>query len=395
MVNRTYGKISDHTRARCKIVELQTEKDRRRFANLGLEFYHYFYEIERLEFSLYFRIDDLVVEFIRPKEHSRELLEQLWKALLAPNQDADLCVLMNDYDRYFALLERVRQKKIQKLLKEQSHLDQRIITIFENITRASQLVARGGIDQTTVQAVEQSARYLVDNVIDSDTAISTLSRMITCDATLYDHSASVAMFASVISQRVSQNFSKKEKELIAQCGLYHDAGKTCIPAAILNKPGRFTAEEYEVMKTHAERGQVELLRAIEGGANIDRLAARVAGEHHENFDGTGYPCGHKGRFEDDEMNGIHIYSRIVTVADVYSALLMKRVYKEAMEPQQALKIMIDCAHKFDPDVFNAFLKEVASSLNCLHAKEHGGKGRILAFDDEGSMEILDKSGKAI
>ena len=117
--------------------------------------------------------------------------------------------------------------------------------------------------------------------------------------------------------------SKKEIDLIAECGLYHDAGKANIPNSILNKPGKFTDEEYEIMKTHAYLGYKILSKAIKDGCPIEEIVARVALEHHERFKGNGYPYGRVGKFEDDPENGIHVYSRIVAIADCYSALLME------------------------------------------------------------------------
>jgi HD-GYP domain-containing protein (c-di-GMP phosphodiesterase class II) len=263
--------------------------------------------------------------------------------------------------------------------------DQKTLDLYSNLSAASQMIVNGGIDQSVIGAVKASAAYLVSNTIDSDAAISTLSRMITCDPTLYDHSASVAMFASVIALRLlPKPMTVRQADILAQCALYHDVGKTCVPSAVLNKPGKFTPAEYEVIKGHAELGRAELDRLIDNGALIDRLAARVAGEHHEKWDGSGYPNGRKGAFELDADNGIHVFTRIVTISDIYSALLMKRVYKSAYEPQDALKIMAGEMHGFDPEVFAPFLRGVVQSLNAEQQKVKG-KGRILSIDEHGAL----------
>jgi HD-GYP domain-containing protein (c-di-GMP phosphodiesterase class II) len=88
--------------------------------------------------------------------------------------------------------------------------------------------------------------------------------------------------------------------------------------------------------------------------------------------------------ESDPKQGIHLYTRIVTVADIYSALLMKRVYKPAFEPQDAIKIMAGESKGFDPGVFVPFLKCVVRSLN-TEQKHHGG-GRLLAIGEDGALE---------
>jgi hypothetical protein len=127
------------------------------------------------------------------------------------------------------------------------------------------------------------------------------------------------------------------------------------------------------------------------GAQIEPECVRVAGEHHEKFAGTGYPRKRAGRLEEDAENGIHLYSRIVTIADIYSALLMKRVYKDAYEPQDAIKTMAEtAANDYDPELFHNFLKTVVNSLNTYQGTMSGGKGRILYFDDEGKLRETQK-----
>jgi HD-GYP domain-containing protein (c-di-GMP phosphodiesterase class II) len=178
--------------------------------------------------------------------------------------------------------------------------------------------------------------------------------------------------------------------LVAQAGLYHDIGKTCVPNFILNKPGKFTPEEFEIMKSHTTLGHEELAKISHQGGGIDHLCCRVALEHHEKFDGSGYPLGKKGRFESDEENGIHLFSRIVSIADVYSALLMKRVYKPAYSSQDAVKTMAETATRdFDPEIFSDFVRTVIKSLN-LHEEKKHSKGRILVIDECGKIQEYKK-----
>jgi HD-GYP domain-containing protein (c-di-GMP phosphodiesterase class II) len=116
------------------------------------------------------------------------------------------------------------------------------------------------------------------------------------------------------------------------------------------------------MKSHTVLGFEELQKARKQGAPIEDLVCRVALEHHERFTGKGYPFGRVGRLEENP-NGIHLYTRIVTIADVYSALLMKRVYKPAYEAKDALAIMVkSAAEEYDPEIFHAFLRHVIKSL---------------------------------
>jgi HD-GYP domain-containing protein (c-di-GMP phosphodiesterase class II) len=381
------GFIREETRKRCSIIDLTTEIQRQ-FQIVSLELFHYLYEIFSIDFALYFKVENSLIEFIKPEEFSKELLDQMWQAAHKPRNGIEIMIKRADYPKYEIVIESIRKKKIAELLQMDPHLDRKVIDAFTNLSGASQMITRGGLNSGVTSRVKSSATYLINNIVRSEEAISTLSKMVIHDPTLYDHSAAVAMISGVIgSQCLKKPLSPKENELLAQCGLYHDIGKTCVPSAILNKPGKFTDDEFEIMKSHAAKGEEELELAIGNGAHIDHVCARVAGEHHERFTGKGYPRGRKGRFEEDPTNGIHIYSRIVTIADVYSALLMKRVYKPSYEAQDAIKIMADIAvNEYDPNIFYPFLKNVINSLNQYQEKhKSGGKGRILSLGDDGKL----------
>ncbi|MCW8914355.1 MAG: HD domain-containing protein [Magnetovibrio sp.] len=138
-------------------------------------------------------------------------------------------------------------------------------------------------------------------------------------------------------------------DLLYKSAPLHDVGKVGIPDAILLKPGKLTDEEFVIMKTHAQLG-AEALEVAErelGSNSFMRYAREIAGSHHEKWDGSGYPLGLKG--DDIPMSG-----RLMAVADVYDALISKRVYKPAFSHDKAMGIIHEGkgAH-FDPDVVEA------------------------------------------
>ena len=132
----------------------------------------------------------------------------------------------------------------------------------------------------------------------------------------------------------------------------HDIGKVGIPDRILLKPGRLTTDEFQIMKTHTTVGYQSIARAEQQlGMEVDFLhrAKEIALSHHEKWDGSGYPAGLKG-------TAIPLAARLMAVADVYDALVSRRVYKEPIPHPDAMKIMVDGrGSHFDPYVLDAFL----------------------------------------
>ena len=137
----------------------------------------------------------------------------------------------------------------------------------------------------------------------------------------------------------------------------HDLGKIKIPDHILNKPGKLTIEEYEIMKKHSEYGAQVIqssMRSVDDDSYID-VAINIAKYHHERYDGTGYPEQLKG--ED-----IPLEARIMALADVYDALISKRPYKEAFSKEKALEIIKDgTGTQFDPELAPIFIEVVQQS----------------------------------
>ena len=149
---------------------------------------------------------------------------------------------------------------------------------------------------------------------------------------------------------LGEGLTPEEVDSIALAAITHDVGKIAIPDAILNKPGRLTPEEFEIMKTHTVQGE-RMLEHIpqlkEHGAY--HYACDIARHHRERWDGRGYPDGLKG----DEIS---LWAQIVSLADVYDALVSKRVYKDAFAREEALKMIQEgqCG-VFNPAILERFL----------------------------------------
>ncbi|WP_020210769.1 response regulator [Gilvimarinus chinensis] len=141
--------------------------------------------------------------------------------------------------------------------------------------------------------------------------------------------------------------SEEHAELIRQAAPMHDIGKIGIPDAILLKPERLSEDEFQLMKTHAQIGA----HILQGSSSpLIQLAHTLALEHHEKWDGSGYPQGLKGE-------EISLEARIVSIADVFDALTSKRPYKQAWPIDDAFKLIEDQAGlHFDPELVKLFLQ---------------------------------------
>lgn len=143
--------------------------------------------------------------------------------------------------------------------------------------------------------------------------------------------------------------SEEDESIIFHAAPMHDIGKIAIPREILNKPGRLTEEEFQIMKTHTEKAK-EFLKNSQ--RRLLKAASIIAYQHHEKWNGTGYPQGLKGE-------EIHIYGRIVALADVFDALTHKRLYKKEWTINDAVEyIKSHDGTQFDPALVKIFLKHL-------------------------------------
>ena len=189
---------------------------------------------------------------------------------------------------------------------------------------------------------------MVDGVIASvfrnERAGATLCKLRRFDEYTYTHCINVSVLAVILGRHL--RLSKKALRMLGIAGLFHDVGKARIPEEILNKPGRLSDREFKVMQSHTLEG----FKIMQEQRGLHQEILRAILQHHERYDGRGYPQGLKGP-------DIGKFTRIVSVVDVYDALTSKRVYKDALAPTRALGMMYQWRlSDFYPNSVEHFIK---------------------------------------
>ncbi len=186
----------------------------------------------------------------------------------------------------------------------------------------------------------------------------------------YDHSINVSMYCISIFRSMKPDAKREEIVMAGLGGLLHDLGKIKIPTNIINKPGKLSDDEFFIIQNHPVYGKEildenkEKMECSCEGVDF-KIITRIVHEHHENFNGTGYPLKLKG---DD----IHLLARITAIADFFDAVTTKRAYHEALTNENALEVMQKTSgKKIDPIIFDIFTKKI-----------HG-----LVFKAKGTLEL--------
>ena len=214
-------------------------------------------------------------------------------------------------------------------------------------------------DQNAFLEAEVARRTREVQVIQDVTIMAMGSLAETRDNETGNHIRRTQHYVKALAEKLRSNskyahvLDEATVELVYKSAPLHDIGKVGIPDGILLKPGKLTAEEFEIMKTHTTLGRDAIIaaeRALDSPSSFLRYAREIAYSHQEKWDGSGYPEGMVGPL-------IPLSARLMAVADVYDALISKRVYKPAMSHEKAVQIIREgSGQHFDPDIVDAFLE---------------------------------------
>lgn len=213
-------------------------------------------------------------------------------------------------------------------------------------------------------------KNILEDINSNEDALALLSDAYIYDSYIFMHSLNVTVYT--LGLAVKLGFTDEQLMEIGMGALLHDIGKVAVPPEILNKPGKLSVEEFDVIKTHPKVG-FDLLRKV---PNISLLSAHCAYQHHERIDGSGYPQG----LQNDD---IHEYAQIVGIADVFDAVTSHRTYRKPMLPHEALELLYaGVGTQFDLALIETFMKTVAVYPIGLAVALSDGKTGIVVKQNE-------------
>jgi len=204
----------------------------------------------------------------------------------------------------------------------------------------------GKITTNNIKKLSSIVDSLITELLDKDDLSYNVIDFKNYDTYTFQHCLNVAILS--MSTGISLRMSERQLHDLGMAGLLHDIGKMTIPVSILNKPGKLTDEEYEIMKSHPINA-AELLKNY-----VSNDIVRAIEGHHEKLDGSGYPYGRKG-------DNIHYYSKILAICDVYDALTSDRPYRKAAFPNEVIEYIMGCGDThFDHEILSHFIKIIVA-----------------------------------
>jgi HD-GYP domain-containing protein (c-di-GMP phosphodiesterase class II) len=263
------------------------------------------------------------------------------KGVLIERNVEKLYIPSKDYNNFFKYQER----NLPNILannnlssREKSHA---VYHVAKRLTKeVLQDICTDGVD---LDRAKNWVKYTIGFILNDENAFSGLLSMTSHDYYTYTHSINLSVLGLLFGRHLS--LGTDNLNTFGTGMLLHDVGKIEVPLEILNKPGKLTKDEFEVIKKHPEAGY----RLLKDKENIEEESLKVVIQHHENIDGTGYPYGIGG----DEID---LYGKLSRIIDVYDAITTRRCYAGSMNPFDALKemreSMISC---FDMELFKEFV----------------------------------------
>ncbi len=263
------------------------------------------------------------------------------KGVLIEKNIQKLYVHSTEFKKIFKYQENNLQKIISDnniSTNEKSHA---VYYVAKNLTK--EILEDIGTSEVDLNRVKSWVEYTMDFILKDENAFSGLISMTSHDYYTYTHSINLSVLGLLFGKHL--RVDPFNLNSFGTGMLLHDVGKVEIPLELLNKPGKLTGEEYEVIMQHPEIGY----NLLKHKQNIEEISLLPIIQHHENYDGTGYPYGIGGA-------EIDFYGRLSRIIDVYDAMTTRRCYSGAMNPFDALNLMSEeMVNCFDMELFKEFI----------------------------------------
>ncbi len=278
---------------------------------------------------------------------------------LVENNIHKLYVYANSYETFNDYQEQNLKTILADKEKSSGEKSSIVYSVAKNLTLELLNDTKSG---TKIDRVTSWADNTVDYILRDENAFSNLIKVTSHDYQTYTHSVNVSVLGLLFGKFLG--ISQNSLSSLGTGLLLHDLGKIEIPPNILTKPGILTNEEHKIITKHPEAG-INILSKEE---NILKESLVVVAQHHENFDGTGYPHGIGG-------NEIQLNGRLSRIIDAYDAITTNRVYKDALKPFSALlemrETMVNC---FDMELFKEFICFLGNANSLIKSNENGKYG---------------------
>lgn len=239
------------------------------------------------------------------------------------------------------------------------------IIVKDILSEEVRIKAIKSLKTLNLDACKVLAHSIVDELMKHPDISLDMVNISSFDNYTYRHCINVAVLSVIVG--IGCGLNNRQLKLLSEAALLHDIGKTAIDLNILNKRGRLTEEEMEIMRTHPQKGY----DMVKDNVSMSAVVKNAILSHHENEDGSGYPRKLKG-------NSIHLFAKIIHVCDVYDALVANRVYRKAVNPAEALEyLMSNCWIMFDVGCVKKIIEYVSPYPTGITVELSNGKQALV------------------
>lgn len=257
------------------------------------------------------------------------------------------------------------QKNVEKLRTSDRSKVTLSDSVRKRVAEGIQFIYNNPDSSEFANATNNIASDLMSAIENNDAVAIDISALKTSDEYTFKHSVDVATISMILAKQ--QGFGRRQIYEIGVTGLLHDVGKIRVPAGILNKPDRLTDDEFSIMKQHSVYGY----HMVKERPEYNEAIALGVLQHHEKMDGGGYPLGMVEK-------QISTYARILSVADIYDALVTERPYKPAYSQRDAVEMIMSMTTELDMTAMRSFLESmILYPVDTVVELSNGEKARVV------------------